>query len=264
MRITAFTAALLTMLHGWLSPAAGDEKMDYAALERLIHKMIAAQFPKDFEQGVNWGKTIPVPEKLRLPRLRTRVMVDGREELPHGLWRKVRAKMDDPAKNVVIRVRDLQPKGQGLYRLSLDVDAALRGEIEVVHWQKGLKLVNVIAQGDAVVGMAVECDVKVRLDPKQAPGKVKLEPTVTDVQLRLKDFALQEVALRRLGPVLQGEQAQAAGELLKGVVEMMLQGLAPNMKERFNEGIGRSLADGNGTVPTAELLKALSSAPKRE
>ena len=63
--------------------------------------------------------------------------------------------------------------------------------------------------------------------------------------------------------MLQGEPARAAGEHFKGLVETMVQGLGPKMKERFNEGIGRSLADGNGTVPAMELLKALAPRPQK-
>ena len=74
MKSTAFAPTLLVILGVWLSLAAAQEpagkgaKKDYAELGRLIHKMIGGQFPKEFEQDVNWGKTIPIPDGLRLPR----------------------------------------------------------------------------------------------------------------------------------------------------------------------------------------------------
>src|SRR6266542_2749478 len=269
MRIRGFGLVLAILGSCWSAataqqPAGIEAGKDYAELARLIHKMVGGQFPKVFEQDEGWGQTIPVPGKLRLQGLRTRLVVDGKEVLPHGLWRKVQARLDDPERDLTIRVRSLQPQPDGVYRLTLDVDAALRGEMEMVHWQKGLRLVNLIAEGDALVGMSVACDVKVTLDPKRPLGKVKLAPNVTDLQMSLKDFKLHQVALRRLGPILEGEQARAAGEMLKGVVEKMLQGMGPGMKDRFNEAIARSLADGGGSVPVGELLKALSPRPKKE
>jgi hypothetical protein len=263
MRTKAFSLGVLA-LGGLWSLAAGQEpakvasKQDYTELSRMVHKMVAAQFPKVFEKDTGWGQTIPVPDKLRLQRLRTRVMVGGREELPHGLWRKVRAQVNDPEKDLTVRVRGLEKKEGSSYRLTLDVDAALSGEMEVQSWRKGLLLLNLIGQGDVVVGIALECDVAVALDPKQPLGKVKLTPKVVDLKMSLKEFTLRQVALRRLGPILEGEQARAAGEQLKGFLETQLRSLEAGMKDRFNEAIAQGLADGKGTVPVAEIMKALS------
>jgi hypothetical protein len=251
-------AALGAVLASAGEPA--DGKKDYPDLSKMIHKMVAGQFPKVYEQDTDWGTTIPDPGDLRLPRLRTRVMVNGREELPHGLWRKVKARVEDPERDVKLRVTNLEQQKDGTYRLTLEVDAVLRGEMEVVKWQKGLRLLNLIGEGDAVVGMTVTCDVKVTLDPKEPLKKVRLEPTVTDLKMGLKDFALNMVALKRLGPVLEGEAARTAGDFLRGLIEGQIQSLAPGMKERFNEGMARSVAEGKTTVPSGELLKAIKPA----
>ncbi len=258
----AVLAGVLSLASAGEPGKAADTK-EYPELSRMIHKMVAGQFPKVYEQDTEWGKTIPDPGDLRLPRLRERVQVGDRLELPHGLWRKLRASVNDPAKDLSVRVRSLENK-DGVYRLTLDVEAVLRGEMEVVHWQKGLRLLNLLGEGDAVVMMAVECDIKAKPDPKAPFSKVRLEPTVTDVKMSLKEFTLRQVTLRRLGPVLGGEKARSAGEMIKGLVEKQLQSLAPGMKDRFNEGITRSLADGQGTFSTVELLKALRSRPNKE
>ncbi|MCC6420551.1 MAG: hypothetical protein IT429_20125 [Gemmataceae bacterium] len=239
-----------------------DGKDDQAGLAKLVHGMIAGQLPRVYEHADGWGATVPAPGKLALPRLRTRVRVGGREELPHGMWKKLRAQLDDPQRDLTIRVRDLKQQPNGLYRLSLDVEARMHGELEMQQWQKGLLLFNVIGHADAVLGIAVECDVKVHLNPKQLLGNVKLEPKVVDLQLGLREFHLRKVALRRLGPILQGERAREAGKMFRGMVEGQIRDLGPRMKDQFNESLGRGLASGKGTVPAGVLLKALSGGLK--
>ncbi len=267
MKTRALGLAVLlagSMLSGATGQEAGknEVKADHAALSRLVHKMVVGQFPKTFELDEGWGTTIPIPEKLSLPRLRTRVRVGDREELPHGSWRKVRARLMDPERDLTVRVRGLTKKGDDPYRLSLEVDVALGGELELQRWQKGLLLLNPIGQADVVVTLAMEWDVAVKLDPKAPLSKVKLEPQIVDLKLALKGFTLNEVALRRLGPILQGEAAREAGELLRGVVVDLLRAQEPRLKEQLNQAIARGLASGQGSVPAAELLKALS--PKKK
>src|SRR5436190_1189553 len=46
--------------------AADEEKPDYAEFSKLIHQAVTAQMPKQYEDRSSWGKTIPIPDKLRL------------------------------------------------------------------------------------------------------------------------------------------------------------------------------------------------------
>jgi hypothetical protein len=244
-------------------PARGQEKSDYAALERLIHKMMAGQMPPAFEQAEHWGQTIPIPDKLLLPRLRTVVEVNGREELPHGLWRKLRGRIEDPQRDLVIRVRSFEGKGNLTYRIALDADVVLRGEGEVQHWQKGLALVGLLVDADIVVRLSMECAVKARPDPKKPLALVRLETKVDGLKMDLTEFTLKRVSLRRLGPILEGEKAEAAGGLVRGLVEKSLVSMAPQMQEQINQALARGAAREDGGIPTADLLKALPPAPKK-
>ena len=143
MRIRGFGLGLAILGSCWSAATAQqfagvEARKDYTELSRLIHKMVGGQFPKVFEQDEGWGQTIPVPAKLRLQGLRTRLLVDGKEVLPHGLWRKVQARLDDPQRDLAIRVRSLQPQPDGSYRLQLDVDAALHHDQPLLRVADGL------------------------------------------------------------------------------------------------------------------------------
>jgi hypothetical protein len=193
----------------WASVGVGDEPFkkdasrDYTELSRLIHKVVAGQVPKAIEDNSGWGKTIPIPEDLKLPKLRTVVKVGDRMELPHGLWRKVKLTMPDPAKDLNIRVKELSPMNGSKYRLKLEADANLHGWTEVQHWQKGLALVGFIAEADAAVLLNLECEVGLELNSKKFPPEIKIDPKVTGLEIDLKDFSLRKVTLRRLGTVLE-------------------------------------------------------------
>src|SRR5271165_356953 len=84
-------------------PSAEDPA---AELNRLIHKAVVAKLPKVIEDDSGWGRTIPLPDKLRLLRARrTIVDVNGKPEVPDGTWIKTRLSVDDPERDLKIQVR---------------------------------------------------------------------------------------------------------------------------------------------------------------
>jgi len=257
---------ILLMALPW---ASGDEKptpapkTDYAALSKMIHKVVVAQLPKVFNGQTGWGQTTPITEGLPLMRRRQTVQVGDHLELPHGHWRKTRAWLDDPDRDLIIKVRDLRPVGNKSYQIKLDVDVAARGETDVQQWQKGLKLVDVTAQAAGRVGIFLECDVALSLSTT-FPPEVKVEPKVSNLKLELKDFELGRVDARRPGIALalQGQAASDVGKEFRGVLQDLLRAAEPTIKDRANEAIARSLREGKGTFSATALMQALSSQAK--
>src|SRR5262249_47412059 len=148
MRMRMFATCLAVMgaafsLAAASQPGKKGNAGNYSELGQLIQKMVAADFPKVYEQDTNWGKTIPMPDKLSLPRLRTRIKVGNRDELPHGMWNKIKAWVEDPNRDLTVGVRNFESGKQGSYRLTLEIDARMGGEMELQRWQKGLLLLNV-------------------------------------------------------------------------------------------------------------------------
>jgi hypothetical protein len=262
MKITRWLPSL-AVLWAVLPPAPADEtpvpaKVDYAALSRLIHKVVVAQLPKVYEGQVGWGNTIPIPDGLKRLGRRKVVQVGDRLELPHGPWRKVRVWMDDPDRDLKIQVGDLHSAGKSTYHLTLAVDAALRGEMDLQRWQKGLRLLDVTAYADARVGLLLGCDVKLTLDAA-IPPQVKVEPQVTDLKTDLKEFNLRRIEPHRLPVVIEGEAAREVGNSFKGVLQDLMRSAEPTVKEYANQAIARGLREGKGTFSAAALLKALGT-----
>lgn len=240
-------------------PAKDSSKPDYAEFSKLVHGLIVKQIPKEVQDDSGWGQTVPLPPKLTLPKLRNYVKVGDRIELPHGFWRKIKLTMADPAKDVKINVREFKPTDKKTYKVVLDAEAAARGWTETQHWQKGLQLVGFIAEADTVVKLAIDCEVAVSLDTKKFPPEVKVDPKVTGLKTEVKEFDLQYVKLRRLGTVLEGQQAKEAGEQFKGIVNDGLKVFEPQIRGLVNQAIAQSLKDGKGSLSAGELLKALGT-----
>jgi hypothetical protein len=250
----------LVVLCVLVSQAAGDppakRDADYSELSKIIQKAVVSRLPKKFEDDSTWGQTIPIPDNLRRPRLRrTVVKVGDHDELPQGNWRKVRAWLPDPNKDLVVKVRDLKKVDADTYRLVVDADVKLRTETDMQQWRKGLLLLDTTVKADAAVRLALEFDVKVKL-VEPLPPKFKIEPKVTGLKMDLQDFDLKSVTLNRTGVELEGEAAQKAGESIKGALQGMMRAAEPQVKERANDAIARSLREGRGTVSLMDLMQA--------
>ncbi|MBM4067883.1 MAG: hypothetical protein FJ271_02920 [Planctomycetes bacterium] len=237
-----------------------DNPDKFADFSKVIHGMVVKQMPKVYEDKSAWGQTIPLKEPLRLPNLRTYVKKGNKVELPHGLWRKVRVRMDDPQRDLKIKVRDFKAIDAKTYRVVVDSESAVRTEIEAQHWQKGLTLVGFKGKADCVVAVSLDCDVSIALDPKTFA--LKVDPKVTRLNLDLKDFTLREVGTVRLGQVLEGEQAKAFGDQFKDLLQTAVKASEPRVKDYANKTIAKSIEEGKGTLGGAGLLKFLGNAPK--
>jgi hypothetical protein len=240
------------------------EEKDYAEFSKLIHQVVVKQLPKVFEDSSGWGQTVPIPPKLTLPKLRTRIKVGDKEELPHGLWRKIKVWMTTPAKDLQIRVRDFKSVDGKTYRLVIEADALLHADVDAQHWQKGLTLGGFTAQADVALNVLLNCDVQVSLVGKKFPPELKIEPKITDLKTDLKDFTLKQVAMKKIAIGIEGDAAKDVGNKFKDVLQQLLHSAEPAIKAKANEAIAKSLQDGKGTISAGEMMKALSLPGKKD
>ncbi len=243
-------------------PAKDDKAAKYAEFSKLIHQMVVKQMPKVYEDTSGWGQTIPLKEPLRLPGLRTYIKKGNRVELPHGLWRKIRVSMNDPAKDLRIQVKDFKAVDAKTYRLVLDSDSSVRTRIEAQHWQKGLALAGVNGKADVRVVLSMDCDVIISLDTKKFPPELKVEPKVTRLSVDLKDFVLREVSMARLGLILEGEKAKEWGDQFKDILKAAVKSSEPKIKDYANQAIAKSIREGKATLTGSGLLQLLGAGEK--
>jgi hypothetical protein len=247
---TSFTLLAAFIL---TAPAVrAEDKPDYSDLARLIHSTLIPHVPREFEDRSDWGKMIPLQPNLRLPRVRrTIIPVGDRMEMPHGAWKRTKVWLDEPARDVQIRVTELRNTGKDKTRLGLEATIALHGERERQQWRNGLHLFDLTVQADAVVTVALDTEVTVTLNAGKFPPDLTVQPKVLQTRLELKSFDL-----KRIGPVLLGsKEARDLGEELKGSLQELLRQYEPQVTQKANEAIATGLKDGKAKLSADTLLK---------
>jgi hypothetical protein len=246
-------------------PSPPADKVAAADLARLIHKAVVAKMPRVYEDKSGWGHTVPLPDRLRFPRLRrTVVEVGDHMEVPDSPWRKVRVRLDDPDRDLQVRVRSFRRLDAMTYRVVVETDAALRTEADVQRWRNGLLLADLTGRADVALGVVVECDVAARLDAGKLPPALKLVPEIRELKLNLNGFTPKEVTFRRAGLKVEGEAVEAAGEEFKGALQALLRQAEPAVKKRAGEALERGLKEGKEPLTAAAVLKAVAPLLKAE
>jgi hypothetical protein len=265
MRYGIILTALVLMMP--LTAPAGDTpkgeapKDEFADLSRMLHKMLVKQAPREIEHKIDWGKSVPFPEKLKLPNLpRTTVKVGERTELAQGAWRRLRVKLENPDKDVKVRVKEFRKQEKGPYRVVIDADVLLHCDGEWDQFLKGILLFKVEGQADTTVASTIVCDVDVAINFKKFPPEAKIDPKVVDMTLDLKDFQLN-----RLGGTLEGERIRQIGnDLLRDTLRDLLKAHEADAKQYANEAIAEALKENQGKFSITDLLKAVPKEKAKE
>ncbi len=233
-----------------------EAKRDYTEFSKMIQKMVIKDLPKEIEDKSGWGQTVPLTERLLFPRLpRVKVRVGDKEGFPDGLWKKFKVRFDDPAKDIKINVKEFTKVDAKTFRLAVDSEAAFVGAGEVQNWQKGVRLGQIDAVASAVVGLAMVFDVAVTFDTKKFPPDINIEPKITQLGIDLKEFHLRRVSNAATNIAIEGETAKGIGDDLKDTLKAFIKSQEPDIKNRANEAIAKSLKEGKGNISAASLLK---------
>jgi hypothetical protein len=222
-------------------------------LARLIHKSMAAKMPRVFEDKSGWGRTIPLPERVRRPGLRRVIIdVDGRPEVPDGNWHKVRVRVEDPERDLHVQVLGLKSLDATSYRLTMETDADLEADAVLKRWKNGVLLSDIGAQSHVSVTVFVD----MTLNAKLSTSGVQLEPEVKDVKMTLNELLPERVIFRRAGVVIEGEPVARMGQEFRGVLQGMLKKKEPEFKKRIQEAVTRALKEERGLAASAAMMKA--------
>jgi hypothetical protein len=233
-------------------------KADLEPLSKMIRDTVLKQAPKTFEDNSAWNLSKPIPPKVRLPGLpRTMIRVGDHDEVAHGPWRRVKAWMADPEKDLTVEVTSLKPLPDGKYRLSITSTADLQVEGEFQQWLNGLMLVGITGRATTTAQTDVDADVKLTLDITKFPPEVTAEPKVVKLKVDLKKFEL----FKPQG----GNAPPPAGGLnndLKNLLQQAIRAKEPKLMEEANKAIADALKQGKGTFSAAKLYEAIPQ-PKK-
>lgn len=255
----------LVLLLAMTPSAPAQEKADHESLSRLLRDLAIKRMPKYVEDLSGWGKSTPPPARLRLPGLpRTTIKVGDRVELAHGSWKRMKAWMANPERDLDLRVTRFEPvEGSKKYRLSVTVIAPVEGEGEFQQWLNGLMLVAVTGQARATVQTDLDFDVAMSLDVTKFPPEVTVDPKMVRCQFDIKEFELFKAQQAR-----NPQRAEELNQEIKGLLQGLLQSQEPRIRDEANKAIAQGLREGRGTLSAAALYQVLTktktSAPEKK
>ncbi|MCI0378359.1 MAG: hypothetical protein L0215_12190 [Gemmataceae bacterium] len=227
------------------------ENRDYSEFAKIIHAMVVKEIPKEYEDLSGWGLTIPFPDKVVFGGLkRVAVKVGDRVEVPHGLWKRFKVYMADPAKDLDIEVQHFSKVDDKTYRVEVEADALVVGEGRLAQWINGLEIIGLSAKGEALINIYVTCDVGVAIKFKGLLPDVIIEPKIAELKITLEDFKLHNV-----GPVQPGPRIQELGNDLRGAFNSLLKTMEPEIRQQANQAIATALKEGKGKLSASQLLK---------
>jgi hypothetical protein len=179
----------------------------------LIRQIILDELKPQYEDRKHWGQKgrvitgVKIKGKWFEPHLEKRT-----KEVNDGLWQRYVVTLIEPEKNLHVHFDQARSVDANRFAFSLSLECKMRGEAHVERWRKGVKMLNVSAQGDMVVRARLDCDLAIRLEPGKFVSDVVLDPRVTAVDLQLVDLDL-----RRVG-VLGHDIAHELGDSLTPII----------------------------------------------
>lgn len=215
LALLAATAALAAHAE---SPPQTAQPRAVSATDKQLADTLAAiireAIPLEYAREKDWGQTkrittgITTDEPIYKLKLHRR-----KKEVAHGTWKKYRVKFVDPDKKLRVSVQDLHSLEGGGIGLRLVLNAELDGWAQMRHYNRGVHLLTLTAEGSSQLTVAVNCEVRVKMTEKG----LAVEPQVTGTQLDLKEFEL-----RRLGE-LEGDLAKELGDGLMYLMQDQLE-----------------------------------------
>jgi hypothetical protein len=219
------------------------------ALQAWLTKFVLDRIPHEFEDKRKWGMKTHVWDGLHVSHEGLQIKTKRRrKEVNDGTWKMYRAELLDPAREFHVRLENLHDAGKSRAGFDLVVTARVHAFGRMTKYVKGVQLASFSANADATVQMRLRCRLAMKLDASHLLPDVVLIPEVTDADLALVRFHLQDVS--DVGGSL-------AKELGRGV-KNMLDNKIDDEERRLPERINRELAKNRDKlrVSLADLLSS--------
>lgn len=200
--------------------------------DQLLAESLAAivreAVPREYEKKKNWGHS---------KRITTGVTSDGpiyklklhrrKKHVNHGTWKHYRVWFVDPDKHLAVNVENLHSLDGAGVGLRLVVDAKLEGWAQMRHYNRGIHIITLTAEGASQLRLALDCEVRMKMTAKG----MAIDPQVTKATLHLQDFDLT-----RFGEV-EGKLAHELGRGMRSLVEDQLD--SPRLTAKLNRAIDK-------------------------
>jgi hypothetical protein len=204
------------------------------SLSNALRQLLLESLPEEFEDHDDWGQTKRVASGLKIKTHGGKLHVEKRtKEVRHGLWKKYRATLVDPQKQLQLRIGDVHRESSGRIAFQVFLSARMQGEARVERWRQGVKLLNFMSEAESTIEARLDCQLATHLVPGKYLAGIALEPKVTTVSLRLADFDLMRVSK------LDGAAAHELGNSLRDTIQKELRDQEPKLAAKLNQAIAK-------------------------
>ena len=222
--------------------AAGKKKSgnanDLKRLEKLINDLAIEHIPHQYEKKKDWGKQKERWDGLHIQLKDFKLKTKRRKKMVnHGTWKKYSASLVDPNNRLRFHLNSINKnsKGQAVVNVSVEADLNLSGRIS--EWVKGVQLFSISAEGKASVRLDVVLTLGTRLDLKNLPPDLYLEPVVNSANLTVKEFRIKRIS--KLG----GEVAQQVGRSVRKTLDDKIEEYETKLVTKMNRSISKKKGD---------------------
>jgi hypothetical protein len=202
-------------------------------LQVWLTQFVLQNIPHEFEDKRQWGKTGYVWDGLKISNDGLQIKTKRRKkQVNDGTWKMYRVELLNPHEEFHVRLENLHDAGRQRAGFDIVVSARVHAFGRMTKYVKGVQLASLSANADASLELRMNCRLGLRLDPSKLLPDVILAPEVTDADLRLTRFHLQDVS------DLGGSLARELGHGVRNVLEDKIR----EERRRLPEKINRQLA----------------------
>lgn len=209
--------------------------VDQGGSKDLLRQLALAAIPETYENTKHWGGTTRVWDGVRisLDGLRLKTKRKWRDA-NHGTWKRYRAWLVEPEKQFDLRIENIRPAEEGHIAFEIAVDAKLGLFARLSQWERGVQLISLSTDAEAVVRLRMTCEASMRLDFEQLIPDVVIDPEMTAADLTLVSFDLQRVSN------LNGPGVEQLGRSLRNVLQDEIDARRPKLVAQANRQIEKN------------------------
>ncbi|MDA1050862.1 MAG: hypothetical protein O3C40_10340 [Planctomycetota bacterium] len=209
--------------------------VDQGGSKDLLRQLALAAIPETYENAKHWGGTTRVWNGVRVSLDGLRLKTKRRwRDVNHGTWKRYRAWLIDPEKQFDLRIENVRPAEGSSVAFEIAIDAKLGLFARLSQWERGVQLISLSTDAEAVVRLRLTCEASMKLDFEQIIPDLVIEPEITAADLTLVSFDLQRVSN------LQGPGVEQLGRSLRDVLQEEINERRPKLVAQANRQIEKN------------------------
>jgi hypothetical protein len=227
--------ALLTAM-ALIAPAAAAPAETPSAdeLASILRGLLTTALPEPLvQQNSNWGHQKMVANGVTWEKKGVLLRPHKQEKLKNdGTWRRIKVEAIDPAKNLTLRVANVQKPEKGKLTFDVEITLPTRIVFEQQLWRSGVRLYSGETRARCRPILKLRCESTTRT---QKSGSfipdVVFRMRVLDAKLTYDQFKVEHTA------GVGGDLAKVLGETMQETIRTLAPSLERNMLEKANKAI---------------------------